>query len=55
MGLSWNEIKSRALLFGNVYHCDTERMAFLFELYQRITSFLPAAAIKKTRIKIKKG
>ncbi len=26
-----------------------ERMAFLFELYQRITSLLPAAAVKKVR------
>jgi hypothetical protein len=49
MGLSWNEIKSRALLFSKSYACDTKRMAFLFELYQRITSLLPAAAVKKTR------
>jgi hypothetical protein len=31
------------------YASDTERVEFLFELYQRITSFLPAAAGKKTR------
>jgi hypothetical protein len=31
------------------YASDAERVAFLFELYQRITSFLPAAAAKKTR------
>ena len=29
--------------------CDAERVAFLFELYQRITSLLPAATAKKTR------
>ncbi|MFM7000502.1 MAG: DNA methyltransferase [Limnohabitans sp.] len=28
---------------------DAERVAFLFELYQRITSLLPAPAVKKTR------
>jgi len=28
---------------------DAERVAFLFELYQRITSLLPAAVGKKTR------
>ena len=31
------------------YVSDAERVAFLFELYQRITSLLPAAAAKKTR------
>lgn len=31
------------------YASDAERVAFLFELYQRITSLLPAAVIKKTR------
>jgi hypothetical protein len=32
------------------YAADVERVAFLFELYQRITSLLPAtAAAKKTR------
>ncbi len=31
------------------YASDAERVAFLFELYQRITSLLPAAAEKKTR------
>jgi hypothetical protein len=31
------------------YASDAERVAFLFELYQRITSFLPAPATKKTR------
>jgi hypothetical protein len=30
------------------YVSDAERVAFLFELYQRITSLLPAAAAKKT-------
>ena len=30
------------------YASDAERVAFLFELYQRITSLLPAAAAKKT-------
>jgi hypothetical protein len=31
------------------YASDAERVAFLFELYQRITSLLPAVANKKTR------
>jgi len=31
------------------YASDAERVAFLFELYQRITSLLPAQADKKTR------
>ena len=31
------------------YASDAERVAFLFELYQRITSLLPAPAAKKTR------
>ena len=31
------------------YASDAERVAFLFELYQRITSLLPVAASKKTR------
>jgi hypothetical protein len=31
------------------YASDAERVAFLFELYQRITSLLPALAVKKTR------
>ncbi|PUE53297.1 DNA methyltransferase [Limnohabitans parvus] len=31
------------------YASDAERVAFLFELYQRITSLLPAPAVKKTR------
>jgi type I restriction-modification system DNA methylase subunit len=31
------------------YASDAERVAFLFELYQRITSLLPAKAAKKTR------
>jgi hypothetical protein len=31
------------------YASDAERVAFLFELYQRITSFLPVPAVKKTR------
>ncbi len=31
------------------YASDAERVAFLFELYQRITSFLPAPATKNTR------
>ena len=31
------------------YTSDAERVAFLFELYQRITSLLPAEAVKKTR------
>ncbi|PUE11141.1 SAM-dependent methyltransferase [Limnohabitans sp. T6-5] len=31
------------------YASDAERVGFLFDLYQRITSLLPASAIKKTR------
>jgi hypothetical protein len=31
------------------YASDAERVAFLFELYQRINSFLPAPVAKKTR------
>ena len=31
------------------YASDAERVAFLFELYQRVTSLLPIAATKKTR------
>ena len=31
------------------YASDAERVAFLFELYQSITSLLPAPAVKKTR------
>jgi len=31
------------------YASDAERVAFLFELYQRVTSLLPVAASKKTR------
>ena len=31
------------------YASDAERVAFLFELYQRITSLLPGPAAKKTR------
>jgi hypothetical protein len=31
------------------YASDAERVAFLFELYQRITSLLPAPAAKKTQ------
>jgi len=30
------------------YASDAERVAFLFELYQRITSLLPAPGAKKT-------
>lgn len=98
MGLNWNEIKLRALLFSKTwadaraqfagasladlydpltmppallkahhkldaavdaayvssggkktYASDAERVAFLFELYQRITSLLPAPEVKKNR------
>ena len=31
------------------YASDAERVAFLFELYQRITSLLQATAVKKKR------
>jgi len=36
------------------YASDAERVALLFELYQRITSLLPAPAAKKTRKKQRK-
>ena len=32
------------------YASDAERVAILFELYQRITSLLPVQSVKKTRI-----
>jgi hypothetical protein len=35
------------------YASDAERVAFLFELYQRITSLLPAANNKKTKTTLK--
>jgi hypothetical protein len=76
MGLNWNEIKSRALLFSNTwgdaieqaaqyvldaavaaayqpsggkkaYASDAECVAFLFELYQRISSLLPLPFAKR--------
>jgi hypothetical protein len=31
------------------YASNAERVAFLFDLYQRITSLLPTPAVKKTR------
>jgi hypothetical protein len=50
MGLNWNEIKFRGLLYSkNSFASDAERVAFLFELYQRITSLLPAPSAKKAR------
>ncbi len=32
------------------YKSDAERVAFLFELYQKYTSLLPAAPAKKARL-----
>ena len=32
------------------YVSDAERVAFLFDLYQRITSLLPVTAVKKARV-----
>ena len=56
MDLNWNEIKYWAIYKVHkpsggkkAYASDAERVAFLFELYQRITSLLPAPAVKKTR------
>lgn len=50
MILNQNKIQSRGLLFSkNSCATDAEYTAFLFELYQRITSLLPAPAAKKTR------
>jgi hypothetical protein len=37
------------------YKTDAERVAFLFELYQRLTSLLPAESAKKPRKSSKKG
>jgi hypothetical protein len=31
------------------YISDAERVAFLFELYQRVTSLLPLSTVKKMR------
>ena len=53
MRLNWNEIKSRALLFSKTWadasNEDSEAKPFWIELYQRITSLLPASYAKKTR------
>lgn len=38
-----------------IYKTDAERVAFLFELYQRLTSLLPAESAKKLRKSSKKG
>ncbi len=34
--------------FFNVFGVDAKRVAFLFELYQRLTSLLPAEKTKKS-------
>lgn len=48
MPLSWNEIRSRALVFSK-HWMDAARVAFLFARYQALTSLLPAqAACKKS-------
>ncbi len=56
MRLNWNEIKSRALLFSKTWadasNEDSEAKPFWIELYQRITSLLPASYAKKNENKI---
>ena len=64
MPLSWNEIKDRALRFSREWAqessedaeakklgTDAERVAFLFERYQALTSLLPADKPKRGRAK----
>ena len=46
MPISWNEIKSRG---KKSWKNDGERVAFLFELYQKYTSLLPATTSKAKR------
>ena len=42
MPLSWNEIRDRAHAFAREWKdAESERVAFLFELYQKYTSLLP--------------
>jgi hypothetical protein len=52
MPLSWNEIRNRAVdacyrkaAFAN----DAQRVEFLFERYQQLTSLLPAMSAKPKR------
>ena len=55
MPLSWNEIKTRASAFSKHWQDaknedrDAARVAFLFNLYQQITSLLPAEKPKKKK------
>jgi hypothetical protein len=53
MGLNLKEINSRELLssktWGDACREDSEAKPFWIELYQRITSLLPAQAVEKTR------
>ena len=55
MALAWNEIKDRALAFSKEWakaesdSTEAERVAYLFERYQQLTSLLPAVTAKKTR------
>lgn len=54
MPLSWNEIRDRAVdaAYGRKsFSSDAERVAFLFELYQKYTSLLPTEPKKKSRAK----
>ncbi len=58
MPLSWNEIKAHALTFSRDWadesseDAEAERVAFLFELYQKYTGLLPAEKLKKSRKKL---
>lgn len=50
--LSRNEIRERAVDAAcgrKKFAADAERVAFLFDLYRRYTSLLPAAPVKSNR------
>ncbi|MBI4826019.1 MAG: hypothetical protein HY807_06310 [Nitrospirae bacterium] len=50
MPLSLNEIRDRALAFSREWEgANAERVAFLFELYHKYTSLLPAPEKPKQR------
>ncbi len=48
MPLPWPEIRDKAIAFSREWQ-DIERVAFLFELYQKYTSLLPGDAKSKKR------
>lgn len=63
MPLSWNEIKSRALAFSKHWadagNEDAEAkpflIAFLFSLYQQLTSLLPPEKSPSRQRRVSKG